>query len=447
MKVHVEDISPVKKILHVEIPEEDVTREVEKAYGTLRGQARIKGFRPGKVPRAILERRFADDVHSDVSGQLIQSSYGEALRETDLVPLGEPAIDRPHLEKGHPYRYSVTVEVCPLIEDLKLDGLKFKQRVHAVTDEEVETQLKMLQKQNAELRPVEEKRTVRHGDVVIIDYEGFREGKPFEAAGKTENFQVEVGSGRILKDFDQQLLGMEPNGTKAFDVSFPEDYYNKDLAGLDVRFEVVLKEIKEEIVPEMDDTFAKSVGEYETLEVLKEAIKKGLERRYDIQSERQLREDIVDALVAQSRFELPEALVEEELSALVVDAQNAMAQRGLSLEESGQTLEGLAAKFRPVAEKKVREYLVLQKVIEQEGIAVTEELVEQGYTELSEAMGQPVDTIKQFHDSYRDAYKVFEQKILEKEAVRHIAAKSDVDKVEVQDDALKKEPPEKRETA
>jgi trigger factor len=341
----------------------------------------------------------------------------------------------------------VTVEVCPLIEDLKLDGLKFKQRVHAVTDEEVETQLKMLQKQNAELRPVEEKRTVRHGDVVIIDYEGFREGKPFEAAGKTENFQVEVGSGRILKDFDQQLLGMEPNGTKAFDVSFPEDYYNKDLAGLDVRFEVVLKEIKEEIVPEMDDTFAKSVGEYETLEVLKEAIKKGLERRYDIQSERQLREDIVDALVAQSRFESPEALVEEELSALVVDAQNAMAQRGLSLEESGQTLEGLAAKLRPVAEKKVREYLVLQKVIEQEGIAVTEELVEQGYTELSEAMGQPVDTIKQFHDSYRDAYKVFEQKILEKEAVRHIAAKSDVDKVEVQDDALKKEPPEKRETA
>ncbi|MDY6838636.1 MAG: trigger factor [Thermodesulfobacteriota bacterium] len=447
MKVHVEDISPVKKILHVEIPEEDVTREVEKAYGTLKNQARIKGFRPGKVPRAILERRFANEVHADVAGQLIQSSYGEALRETELVPLGEPAIDPQDLEKGHPYHYSVTVEVCPVIEDLNLDGLKFKQMVHTVTDEEIETQLKMLQKQNAELKTVKENRAVRDGDIVIIDYEGFRDGKPFEAAGKTENFQVEVGSGRILEDFDKNLVGMEPNSTTEFDISFPEDYYNKDLAGLEVRFEVCLKEIKEEILPEMDDTFAKRLGQYETLEALKETIKKGLERRYEIQSERELREDVVDTLVAQSDFELPEGLVEEELSALVVDAQNAMAQRGMSLEESGQTPEGLSEKFRPVAERKVREYLLLQKVIEQEEIAVTDELVDKGYADLSEAMGQPIDTIKQFHGSYRDSYKVFEQKILEKEAVRHITAKSDIEKVEAQGDTVEKEPPEDRETA
>ncbi|MDY6952122.1 MAG: trigger factor, partial [Thermodesulfobacteriota bacterium] len=420
MKVHVEDLSTVKKILHIEIPEEDVTREVEKAYGTLKNRASIKGFRPGKIPRAILERRFANEVHADVSGQLIQSSYGEALRETALVPLGEPSIDQQDLEKGHPYHYSVTVEVCPFIEDLNLHGLTFKQRVHTVTDEEIQTQLKILQKQNAELHTVEEKRAVRDGDVVIIDYEGFQDGKPLEAAGKTENFQVEVGSGRILADFDQKLVGMEPNGTREFDLSFPEDYYNKDLAGLEVGFKVSLKEIKEEILPTMDDTFAKSVGEYETLEALKETIKKGLERRYEMQSERQLREDLIDVLVAQSDFELPEALVEEELSALVVDAQNAMAQRGMSLEESGQTLEGLSARFQPLAERKVREYLLLQKVIEQEGITVTAELVDKGYAELSEAMGQPIDTIKQFHDSYRESYKVFEQKILEKEAVRHI---------------------------
>jgi len=447
MKVHVEDISTVKKTLHVEIPEEDVTREVEKAYGTLKNKASVKGFRQGKVPRVILERRFANEVHADVSGQLIQSSYGEALRETELVPLGEPAIDRQDLEKGRPYHYSVTVEVCPFIEDLNLAGLKFKQRVHTVTDEEIETQLKMLQKQNAELKTVEEKRAVRNGDIVIIDYEGFRDGKPFEEAGKTENFQVEVGSGRILEDFDQALVGMEPNGTTEFDVSFPEDYYNKGLAGLEVRFKVSLKEIKEEVLPEMDDTFAKSVGEYETLDALKETIKKGLERRYEMQSERQLREDVIDTLVAQSDFELPEGLVEEELSALVVDAQNHMAQRGMSLEQSGQTLEGLSTKFQPVAERKVREYLLLQKVIEQEEIAVTDELVDKAYADLSEAMGQPIDTIKQFHDSYSDSYQVFEQKILEKEAVRHITAKSDIEKVEAQGEAVEKESPEGRETA
>ena len=429
MKVNVEDISTVKKILHVEIPETDVTRELEKAYGTLKSKARIKGFRPGKVPRAILESRFKDELHADVSGQLIQNSYGEALQQTELVPITQPSIDRPDLEKGQPFHYSATIEVRPFIQDLNVNGLKLKQKVHTVTDEEIEAHLKILQKRSAQLKTVDEDRPVENGDIVILDYEGFRDGKPFAPARKTENFQVEVGSGRILEDFDRNLVGMEPASTKEFQVRFPDDYYNKDLAGLEVTFKVILKEIKEEVLPEIDDKFARDLGEYQTLDELKEAIKSKLQQTYEAQSARQLREDIIDTLIAQSEFELPEGLVNEEVSALIRDAENTLAQRGMSIQESGQTVEGLSEKYRPVAERKVREYLLLQKVIEQEDVTLTDEVLDQAYEDLAEAMDQPVDAIKQFHHAYKDVYEVFRQKTLEKQAIEHIRTLSHVEMV------------------
>lgn len=442
MKVDVEDISTVKKILHVQIPEEDVTREMDNVYNTLKSNVKIKGFRPGKVPRSILESRFKKDMHAEVSSQLIQNSYVEALRQTKLVPLGEPAINRPELEKGQPYHYSASIEVCPPIEDLEVKGLRLNEKVHAVSDEEVETQLRMLQKQQAQLKTIDEERPAEMGDIVLIDYEGFRDGKPFEPTRKTENFLVEVGSGRILKDFDQQLVGMQPNSTKEFQVHFPNDYYNKELAGLEVTFKITLKEIKEEILPEIDDEFAKDLGEYQTLAELKEAISKELKRRYEARSKRQLREDIIDMLIEQSDFELPEGLVEQELSAIVMEAKNSISQRGMSLEDLGQSVEGLSKKYHPVAEKRVREYLLLQKVIEQEGITLTDEMLDQAYEELAEAMNQPVDMIKQFHDKYKDAYEVFRQKTLEKQAAKWIMENANIERVEADSEEQKKAEPE-----
>lgn len=431
MNVDVEDISTVKKILHVKIPEEDVTRELDNAYGALKNKAKIKGFRPGKVPRPLLERRFKAEMNEEVSGKLIEGSYGEALREAGLMPLGQPSIDRPDIEKSQPYHYSITVEVCPPIENLNIKGLKLQEKVHTVTDEEVETQLKMLQRRGASLKTVDESRPVKNGDVVIIDYEGFKDGESFEPAGKTENFQVEVGSGRILKDFDQQLVGMETDSTKEFQVVFPEDYYNKGLAGLEVSFKVILKAIKEEILPEIDDEFAKYLGEYQTLDELKDAIRKDLERRYKAESERQLREDIIDMLIEQSDLEPPEVLVKEELSALVTNAHNAMTERGMSLEESGQTEEELSRTYYPIAEKKVREYLFLQKVVEQEEITLTDELLKQSYKDLAESINQPVSALKEFHDKDKDAYEMFRQKNIERLVIERIKENGNIEVVEV----------------
>jgi trigger factor len=430
MKVDVQDVTTVKKILHVEIPEAEVTGELDKAYRTLQKNVRIKGFRQGKVPRSIIERRFKKDMHEEVSGQLIQNSYVEALRKTELVPLGEPILDRPDLEKGQPYNYSATIEVPPLIQNLNVKGLRLKKNTYEVTDEDVESQLKILQKGQAQLRSIEEERPVENGDFVLIDYEGFKDGKPFPPASKTENFGVEVGSGRILKDFDEQLLGMRPDMSKEISVHFPTDYFSKDLAGLDISFKVTLKDIKEEVLPEIDDEFAKDLGEHETLADLRQAIRRELERRYGAQSERELRRDIIDMLIEQAEFELPEVLVKHELSALVKEANNALSYRGLSLADTGRTDESLSKEYYPRAERRVREYLLLQKVVEQEGITATDEMLEGAYNEMAEAMNQSVDAIKQFHDKYKEAHEVLKQRTLEEQAIKLIIKNSTIETVE-----------------
>jgi trigger factor len=430
MKVDVQDLSTVKKVLNVEIPESDVTRELDKSYKTLKKNVKIKGFRQGKVPLSLLERRFGKDVHAEVSGQLIQNSYVEALREVGLVPLAEPLVDPPELEKGQPYVYSATIEVQPPIDELNVKGLELTKKVHNVGDEEVDAQLKMLQKSQAQLKSIEEDRPVEHGDYVLIDYEGFKDGEPFAPTGKTENFMVEVGSGRILEDFDQQLVGTRPNETKEFPMHFPADYFNKELADQDITFNVTVKEIKEEILPDIDDEFAKDLGEYQTLAELSEAIRKQLERRYETQSERALRTDIVDTLIGQQDFELPEVLVKNELSALVQEVRDALSYKGMSLEDTGQTEESLSKRYYPEAEKRVREYLLLQKVIDQEELTLTDEMLERGYDELAEAMNQTVETIKQFHNVHKEALEIFKQKTLEKEAVKFIIENSTVETVE-----------------
>jgi trigger factor len=186
MQVTVEDISSVKKTLHVEIPREEVAREIDRAYDEIRKSAKIKGFRPGKVPRSVLEKMFRKDVLADVSSRLIQSSFLGAVKE----------------------KYTATVEVSPPIADLDLKGIKLKRSVYKVSDMEVDAQLKMLQKNLARLQKIAESRPVREGDHVLIDFEGFREGKPFADTPKTENFTLKVGAGKVLKEFDQQVVGM-----------------------------------------------------------------------------------------------------------------------------------------------------------------------------------------------------------------------------------------------
>ena len=316
MKVNVEDVNSVKKKLHIEIPVDKIKAELDSAYKELKKNAKIKGFRPGKAPRSLLERMYKKDVDGDVSGRLIKESLFEAIKDADLKIVGSPQVDPEELKADEPFCYEATVEVSQELGDIDVKGLSLKKPLYKAQDEEVETQIKLLQKNLAQREPIKEDRPVQKDDFLLIDYEGFKDGQPFEAASKTENFIMQAGQGQISEQFDDNLIDMKVNENRSFEVTFPADYKNPELADQTLHFEVTLNEIREEILPAIDDEMAKKAGSYQTLDELKDDIHKNLQSGYDKRAEQEVNEQIFQALLEKTEFEVPDAIIEFELEGI-----------------------------------------------------------------------------------------------------------------------------------
>jgi len=430
MQVTVEDLSSVKKILHIEVPEDEVIRELDNAYSHLKKTAKVKGFRPGKAPRSVLVRLFKKDVHGDVSSKLLQDSFVAALKETDLNVIGTPKIDPPPLEEKGPYKYDAAVEVKPEIDDIDFKGLTLKKAKYRVTDEELDAQLQMLQKNLAKQQPVTEDRAVKEGDFVLIDYEGFEDGKPFIETQKTENFTMKIGAGSISKSLDEKLINMKPGQENEILINFPEDHFNAKLANHNISFHVTLKEIREEILPEIDDEFAKMLGQYETLDVLKKAITDNLNEGYQKRVEQELNEQIYKSLIEKTEFELPESMIAYELDGIIDEIEKTMAYYNRSMEDEGLNREALAEKHRDTAEKKVRRHLILDKIINQEELTLSDQELEDGFSEMALAVNQPVEAIKNYYQQNQDNLDFFKHTLLEKQAIKLIIKSSDVQEIE-----------------
>ena len=430
MQVTVEDVSSVKKILHIEVPENIVIRELDNAYKHLKKTAKVKGFRPGKTPRSVLERLFKKDIHGDVSSKLLQDSFVEALKETDLNIIGNPKIDPPQLEEKGPYKYDATVEVKPEIDDIDFKGLTLKKALYQVTDDEMDAQLKLLQKNLSQQIPITEDRPVQKNDSVLIDYEGFEDGKPFAETQKTKNFTMKIGAGAISKTLDEELIGMKPGEDKEITVNFPEDHFNNNLANHEITFHVKLHEIREEILPEIDDEFAKKLGQYETLDNLKKAITDNLNEGYQKRVEQELNEQVYTSLIEKTEFELPESMVDYELNNIIDEIERTLTYYNKSMEEQGLTKEMLAEKHRETAEKKVRRHLILGKIIDQENLELSDEELEDGFTNMAQAVNQPVDAIKSYYNQNQDNLDFFKHTLLEKQAIKLIIKNSNMEEVE-----------------
>ncbi len=430
MQVTVEDVSSIKKILHIEIPEDKVVRELDNAYKNLKKTAKIKGFRPGKAPRSLLERLYKKDVHNNVSSKLLQDSFVEAIKETDLNIVGNPKIEPPGLDEKGPYKYDATVEIKPEIEEIDFKGLTMKKSLYRVTDQEMDAQIKMLQKNLARQNPITEDRAVREDDFVLIDYEGFKDGKPFAETQKTENFTMKIGTGHILKTFDEQLIGMKPGDNREIKVDFPDDYFNDKLANLEINFQVKLNEIRKEVFPEIDDEFAKRLGQYETLDDLKNAITDNLNQGYAKRVEQELNEQIFEALIAKSEFEVPDSMVDYELEGIIEEAERSFAYHNKSMEDLGLSKEILSEKYRDTAEKKVRRHLILGKIIEQEDMTLTDQELEDGFKEMAQTFNQPLEHIKNYYKQNEDKIEFFKHTLLEKQAIKLIIESSTIEEVE-----------------
>jgi len=397
MNITVEEISSIKKKISVEIPIEQVTGEVESLYREVGKQAKIKGFRPGKIPRDILERYFKDYVKAEAIQKLIQETYPVALSEKDLHPVSPPVIDPGDLEKGKPFNYSATIEIKP---EIKIDGyigLNIEGKKESAKDEEVEGRLKGLQDLHAQLKTVSELRAVRSGDHVLIDYTAMIDNKPLEE-GKATDFNIEVGAGRFIPALEERMIGLNSDEEKEIAVPFPEDYGYKKWAGKTVSFFVKVKEIKEKILPPLDDEFAKDLGDYSSLEDLKTKLKEGIEKEKELMFDRQLKDQVVDQLIQANPFEVPESLVLEQAKALVSDTKMRLATQGIALKNLNIPEEKLQEDYREVAQKQVRTYLILEKIAAQEGIAVTDEEADERLRSISEKTHQKLDVVKRYYE-------------------------------------------------
>ncbi|MGD9058700.1 MAG: trigger factor [Desulfobacterales bacterium] len=430
MPFKVEDISSVKKTLHIEIPQEEVVQELNKAYDQLKKSAKVKGFRPGKVPRSVLEQMFKKDVHADVSSRLIQNSFIDAIKQTELRIVGNPELNPPALKTDSAYKYEATVEISPDIDDIDYKGLELKRTLYTPGDDEVDVQLKALQKSMAQHEKVPEDRPAREGDFVLVDLEGLHAGEPVPEFAKTENFSMQIGKAVVSEEFDKQLTGMKVGETKNFTVNFAKDFPNEKLAGLDVTFDIALNEIRQEILPPINDALAKKAGPYKTLDELKTVILDNVRQGYEKRTEQELNEQIFKELIANSSFEVPDAMVEMELQGIVEEAERSFAYRNTSLEEMGLSKETISEKYRDTAISQVKRHLILGKIIDQEKLSVDDEELENGLKEMSENFNQPLEGIKQYYDQNKDKLELFKHTLLEKKAIKLILDSSSVKDVE-----------------
>jgi trigger factor len=397
MKVSVEEINSIKKKMNVEVPEEQVIKEVDSFYRELSRKAKIKGFRPGKVPRNILERHFKDYVKTEVIQKLIQESYPQALSEAKLHPISNPLIDPGEMEGGKPFQYAATIEIKPEIKLEGYIGLKIEGKKEEVKDEEVEERLKNLQNIHAQLKTISDPRPIQPGDFVILDYEASMENKPLDE-GKATDFTVEVGSGRFIPHLEEKLVGLKPDEEKEIEVSFPEDYGFKKWAGKTLSFHVKIKEVKEKILPILDDEFAKDLGDYSSLEDLRFKLREETEKEKKLILERQLKDQMVEQLLQANSFEVPESLVDEQTRTLVSDTKMRLATQGVDFKNLGLSEEKLQGDYREMAQKQVRTFLILEKIADQEGITVTDGEAEDRVREISERIHQKFDVVKRYYE-------------------------------------------------
>lgn len=398
-QVTIEELDSTRRRIAVEVPVEAVVAEMDRAYGRVQRHAHLKGFRPGHVPRAVLEKYFGDQVRADVLSHLIEHSYSDAVAQSGLKPVGPPEIVPENIEAGRPLRYSATVDIRPEIEMRDYRGLPAKRPLRPVADADVESALASLRESLAELRPVEGRDEVRAGDFAAIDYVASIGGKPLPE-GRRENRLVEVGKGAVPPEIDRALVGMKVGESRAAEVEFPADHPDPQLAGKPVRFEVALRGLREKVVPEADDELAKEHGECTTLEDLKAKLRERIADSFRREAQGRVEEQLVDEVLRRNPFDVPKSLIERQIDGFVEDVLERLGPQAKALQQDAERLSRLRDDARPRAERQVRAALALEAIAQQANVEVADADVERRIDEMASQVGERAEKLRA---AYADA--------------------------------------------
>ena len=430
MHISVEKSTTLERRLTVEVPEERIATEVQTRLDKLSRTARIPGFRQGKAPHKVVRQQFGMRVRDEVVGEILQSSFGEAMNKEDLRPAGQPVIDKVENAVGSGLRYTAVFEVFPQFDLAPIDQIELVRRTCDIADGDVSAMIEKLREQNKEWLAVE--RPAADGDQLTIDFEGTIDGVLFEG-GKGENFSVQLGTGSMIEGFEAGLLGKSAGEQASLDLRFPEEYRNGELAGKPVRFEITVTKVSESLLPELTESFIEKFGVKEGgVEAFRKEVRQNMEKERERALRQQFTTEVMDKMAAANDFELPSSLVQSEAQRLRQQVSREMAMRGLNPSSAISEFENSVL---TQAHKRVKLGLVMAEIVKKAQLKPDATKVRQTIEGMAASYEDPAAVVKWYYENPQQLQQI-EGMCLEDEAVNWIAGNARVTEQSVAFDAL-----------
>ena len=382
--------------LEITVEAEKFENAMKKVYCQNAKYFNIPGFRKGKAPMNIVEKYYGAQIfYEDAFNEVATEAYEEALTENKIDVVSRPEVDIAQMEKGKDLIFTAVVQTKPEVKLGKYKGIEIQKIEYKVDKKDVDHELEHMQEHNSRLVTVDD-RPLENGDTATIDFEGFVDGVAFEG-GKAEGHELEIGSGTFIPGFEEQLIGMELENEKEIKVTFPKEYFSKDLAGKDATFKVKLHDIKKKELPELDDEFAKDVSEFDTLEELKKSIKEKLTKNKEQREKYETEEAVLKAVCEDSKLDIPSGMIELEIDNMLKDFEQRLSYQGLNLEQYlkmiGKTEEEMRKEYEPQAIEAIKSRLVLEAIMKAEKIEASEEEIKAKMEEMAKSYGKDVEEL------------------------------------------------------
>jgi trigger factor len=396
MNVEVEALDKVRKKVQVILPKERISEIRESIYEELKKKAKIKGFRPGKVPRSIISSYYKDYIDEELQNRMVQSTMREALVVSKVDPITEPIVN--FIDEDNRLGYELECEVVPEIELPSYKGVEVEVEAINITDDDVEKRIDGLQHMHAQMIARENDAMAQKGDFIVIKYQGYMNGKPVKGIG-TDYYPLELGSTTLMPEFEAGLIGMKTGEEKEIEITFSDDYPDKEIASKTMQFHVFVKEIKEKRLPEINDEFAKDLN-FENMEAMKAGMKEEIYKEKETAQQRDISQKIMETILKSSDIPVPKRLLDKRVQGMIEDAMNRFKPDSLTEEEERNLVGNMRVDFEPRAEERIRGEIVLKKIADTESIAVNDEEVHERMKKMAEDTRRNYEEIEKFYREY-----------------------------------------------
>lgn len=398
MSLQVEKLEKNMAKLTIEVSVEEFDIAVEKAYQKNKNKMNIQGFRKGKAPRKMIEKMYGKEIFfEEAANIIIPDAYEKALKECEEDIVSHPSIDVTQIEAGKPFIFTAEVALKPDVELGTYKGVEIDKLDTEVTDADIDAELDKVREQNARTITVED-RPVQDKDMTVIDFEGFVDGETFEG-GKAENYSLTIGSHSFIDTFEEQLIGKNVGEEVEVNVTFPEEYHAKELAGKPAMFKVTINEIKVKELPELDDDFAQDVSDCETLEEYKDTLREEIRKRKADAAKNAKEDAVIEAIIEDAKMDIPEPMIDTQVRQMAEDFSRRISQQGISIDQyfqfTGMNPESFLEQMKPQALKRIQSRLVLEAIVVAEGIKATDEEIEKEMSDMAKAYQMELDKVKE----------------------------------------------------